>query len=153
KPHLKTGRDGATVVAICGWEGEMRKKVLRLLVGTVIAGALLAGVAQQSRSAGPACTLTPQLKEVAIDQGLPGYPRLVRGKETLVRPFFTLPSCADTANGANISVKSASLTVKNGTATLTPPGGIVTAPAPLGPTFPLITTPSSATLPPDPAGN
>jgi uncharacterized repeat protein (TIGR01451 family)/CSLREA domain-containing protein len=129
----------------------MRKRVLRLLVWTVLAGTLLAGVAQQSRSAAPSCTLTPQLREVAIDQGLPGYPRLVRGKETLVRPFFTLPSCADTANGANIIVKSATLAVKNGTTTLASP--IATAPTLLGPVFPLITTPSGAVLPPDAAGN
>ena len=126
----------------------MRNNILRMLVGTVIAGALLAGVAQPSRSAA-SCTLTPQLREVAIDQGLAGYPRLVRGKETLVRPFFTLPSCADTTNGANIMVKSATLAVKNGATRLTPASGIATATAPLGPTFPLITTPSGAILPPE----
>ena len=131
----------------------MKTRTVRLLVGAAVAAGFVAITVPQSESAGPSCTLTPQMREVAIDQGLPGYPRLVRGKETLLRAFFTLPSCADTTNGANIMVKSATLAVKNGTSTLTPPGGIATAPAPLGPAFPLITTPSSATLPPDAAGN
>jgi len=131
----------------------VRRRSLRsaFVVAMVLATLLLGAT---SRSAGaPTCTLTPVLREVAIDQGLPGYPRLVRGKETLVRPFFTLPSCADTANGANIVVRSATLAVKNGAALLTPTGGIATATAPLGPAYPLITTPSGATLPPDAAGN
>src|SRR5919197_5138749 len=125
---------------------------LRLLLAAVVTAALVLGAMVKSAWA-PTCTLTPVLREVAIDQGLPGYPRLVRGKETLVRAYFTLPSCADTAHGANIMVKSASLAVKNGTATLTPSGGIATAPTPLGPAFPLITTPNGATLPPDAGGN
>src|SRR6266545_2465888 len=89
----------------------MKTRTVRLLVGAAVAAGFVAITVPQSESAGPSCTLTPQMREVAIDQGLPGYPRLLRGKETLLRAFFTLPSCADTTNGANIMVKSATLEI------------------------------------------
>lgn len=38
--------------------------------------------------------LVPQLREVSINQGLGSYPKLVRGKDALVRAYLTLPACA-----------------------------------------------------------
>src|SRR4051794_31313484 len=62
--------------------------------------------------------LVPQLRDVTVNQGVGSYPVLVRGKETLVRAYLSLPSC--TARGASISVTGATLTVLNGTTALTP---------------------------------
>ena len=72
--------------------------------------AVLVGTLGGQGYAGPttACTtgtsgaLVPQLADFAVNQGLESYTstagsftgRLVRGKETLVRPYFVLPSRA-----------------------------------------------------------
>ena len=64
----------------------------------------------------PTCALTPQLRDVTVNQGLGSYDPLVRGKETLVRFYLSMPSCA--AKGASIAVTAATLAVKNGAASL-----------------------------------
>ena len=80
----------------------------------------------------PACALVPQLREVTINQGLGSYPKLVQGKETLVRAYLSLPSCASTTSA--IRIVGGALTVRAGTLT-----NVVQAPfqARLAP-FPLI---------------
>ena len=123
--------------------------VFALVVGGAFA--LLGGAATE-RAWAPTCSLVPELRAVTVNQGLASYSRLVRGKETLFRAYFGLPSCADIANGANVQLIDATLTVKHqGTgATL---ATISTSPSPLGPEFPRITTAAGATLPADSAGD
>lgn len=55
------------------------------------------------------CTLAPVLRDKTINQGVGSYARLVRGKETLLRFYLSLPSCAPA--GSSIAVKSARLTL------------------------------------------
>ena len=80
----------------------------------------------------PPCALVPQLREVTINQGLGSYPKLVQGKETLVRAYLSLPSCASSTSA--IRIVGGALTVRAGTLT-----NVVQAPfqAQLTP-FPLI---------------
>ena len=89
----------------------------------------------------PACALVPQLRDVTINQGLGSYPKLVQGKETLVRAYLSLPSCASSTNA--IRIVGGALTVRAGTLTNT-----VQAPFPsqLIP-YPLI-SPNYKTTPP-----
>jgi hypothetical protein len=103
----------------------------------------------------PTCVLDPEVRGFTVNQGLNSHARLVRGKETLVRFYVGLPSCADIANGAYIQVRRGELTVKNGTTPLnqTP---LPTSPQTLGsdgspPTFPNITTAGTPTLADSPA--
>src|ERR1041385_2036457 len=56
------------------------------------------------------CDLTQlQLRDSTVNQGLGSYDRLVRGKETLVRLYFSTPSCA--ATDASIQITGARLDV------------------------------------------
>lgn len=65
-----------------------------LAIIPALAGALpLASGARVGHAAG--CTLTPTLQDFAVSQGVAAYKPLVRGKDTLVQLYFTLPSCAN----------------------------------------------------------
>src|SRR5919197_389974 len=61
----------------------------------MLSAALLFGVrAQSARTASTACTdsqLVPNVAELLVSQGAPGYTRLARGKETIVRAYLTNP--------------------------------------------------------------
>jgi CSLREA domain-containing protein len=117
---------------------------LASLFGVGVAAALLAtGTGSAAKAAPPTttttttttCTLTPQLRGVTINQGLNSYLALARGKEALVRPYLSLPSCA-WGVGA-IQVTGGSVTVKNGTTALgtVGPTPAVATPYPQLPTF------------------
>jgi CSLREA domain-containing protein len=75
------------------------------------------GITEQAKAIH--CVIPPVLGKVTIGQGLP-QTRLVRGKETLVKAYLTLPStlpsCA--GNAPAIKVMGASLTLKNGSSAL-----------------------------------
>jgi len=92
-----------------------------LLVGAALLFGVFAGAGGAAPTA--ACVIDPQLNQVTINQGLP-YARLVRGKETLVRLYLSLPASLPTCakSGSNvvgsIKINSAKLNVKNGTTTL-----------------------------------
>jgi streptogramin lyase len=92
------------------------------------------------------CSLTPQLRSVTINQGLGSYQPLVRGKETLVRLYLSLPSCA--AKSATITLQGATLTV-NAAGTLS---NTISAPTPavVSP-FPSIASYTAATAVDSPA--
>ena len=78
-------------------------QVLALLAGTAtVAGAQVPGLRCKANE------LAPTLHSAAAIQGLP-YPTLVRGKNTIVRFYLTLPACA--ASDQWIEITSASLTV------------------------------------------
>ena len=85
----------------------------------LLTAAVLGGLGPAATGApAVACAIDPQLNQVTISQGMP-YARLARGKETLVRLYFslptTLPNCAksgSTITGA-IRINAATLTAKN----------------------------------------
>jgi hypothetical protein len=98
--------------------GTGGRRLRRGLV-TVVAALVLVGqplVWSAPAGAAVACDLVPQLRDVTINQGVGSYPRLARGKETLVKAFLSLPSCAP--RGASIARTGGTLTVLNGTTAL-----------------------------------
>ncbi len=90
----------------------------RLLV-VLACAALVAGSATRNDAQASHCVITPTLAKATVGQGLP-YARLVRGKETLVKAYLTLPAtlpkCAGTT--PDIKIVGASLTMRNGTTPL-----------------------------------
>jgi hypothetical protein len=126
------------------------------LVGLVLA------TAAQSPSAAPApCSLVPQLRDVTINQGLGSYPTLVRGKETLVRYYLSLPACHDSND--SIELRSATFAARRGATPIAtsdapvPPlvtpyptlSRYATAPAPNAPADPIFIVPASTLAPAD----
>jgi len=117
----------------------------RLLVPAALAVLCAVFLASSSTSKGAAtCTMAPQLVNVAVNQGLGGYTNLVRGKSTVVRGFWNVPSCmgsVDTngvlTNGGFIQINNETLTVKNATAGTTLASNMPTKPGSLGPVFPV----------------
>jgi hypothetical protein len=87
----------------------MRRWIMCGLVALAVAVAFLGGSGTRSEAA--TCALTPVLLDTTINQGLQSYAQLVRGKETLVRFYFGLPTCA--ASGNAVQVNRAQLTIKN----------------------------------------
>jgi hypothetical protein len=89
--------------------------VLAIVLATVLA-ALIGGV---SRAWAATCTdaqLAPRIAELMPSQGAPGYARLARGKDTIVRAYLTdrnSTSCTPTSK-QTITPTSATLTVDNG---------------------------------------
>src|SRR5215212_4185640 len=81
------------------------------------------------------CALVPELRDITINQGLGSYPKLARGKETLVKFFLSLPACAPT--GASIARTGGTLRVTAGSTIATvnnsTPAPPSTAPPPLAP--------------------
>jgi hypothetical protein len=90
----------------------------RLLV-VLACAAVVAGSATRNNAQASHCLITPTLAKATVGQGLP-YAQLVRGKETLVKAYLTLPAtlpkCAGTSG--DIKIVGASLTMRNGTTPL-----------------------------------
>jgi CSLREA domain-containing protein len=87
------------------------------------------------------CDLVPQLRDVAITQGVGAYTPLVRGKETLVRAFLSKPACA---------ASSAIIELTGGSVIVTPGSGSPTTisnptPRPVSP-YPQLASASAAPL-------
>src|SRR5437588_3928278 len=124
--------------------GESRMK-RRMLVPAALVILCAVFLASSSTSKGAAtCTMAPQLVNVTINQGLGGYTNLVRGKSTVVRGFWSIPSCMGSVdsngvlmNGGFIQIDSETLTVKNATAGTPLASNLPTTPAVLGPQFPV----------------
>jgi hypothetical protein len=95
---------------------------LRLCSFVLIAGVCITAifVPLSSGAAGtslPSCStaqLVPNISELAVDQGLPTYTRLARGKEALVRAYLTVPSSCALTRTQKIEPTFATLTVANG---------------------------------------
>lgn len=88
-----------------------------------------------------ACTLSPQLSSFTINQGLGSYStltNLVRGKDTVVRLYLSMPSCA--ASGDSMSLTGATLTVNNVATSFT----VNPVSALVGPSYPTIAPYGSA---------
>ena len=109
--------------------------------------------------AAAACDVRPQLRDITANQGVGSYATVARGKQTLVRLYLSLPSCA--TNGESIAVTGATLTADNGsgltlnlspfspTASITPPAivGYTQAPALDAPADPKFVLPGSYLTP------
>jgi hypothetical protein len=89
----------------------MKGNVLSALAGVVVCAAFL--VAGGSAAPPKTCTLTPTLRDITVNQGLQTYSALVRGKETLVRLYLSLPSCAVSGNSVQISRVSLTMGLKD----------------------------------------
>ncbi len=117
--------------------GAARHRSLRA-IGVAVVVTVAAGFGAGTPSpadAQTACALVPQLRDVTINQGLGSYPRLARGKETLVKFFLSLPSCAPagssivrTGGSMRMQVGSTVATVQSST-----PAPVASAPPPLVP--------------------
>src|SRR5215211_8966942 len=93
--------------------GRMTRS-LRLVYGVILGVLALTVLASPGSGAKPppaTCDLSQlQLRASTVNQGLGSYDRLVRGKETLVRLYFSLPQCA-TSSGQSIQITGGTLNV------------------------------------------
>ena len=67
---------------------------MRVLALVVLGVAVVVPTHGAQAQKAPPCNLVPQLRDVTINQGLGAYSPLVNGKETLVRFYLSMPSCA-----------------------------------------------------------
>ncbi len=82
------------------------------IVAVLVAVALcLPQGAQQAATAAGTCTLTPQLRDFTVNQGVGSYAVLTRGKETLVRLYLSKPSCAAKNQAMNLTAASLTMNV------------------------------------------
>ncbi len=94
-----------------------------LVAGLIAVGSSSGATTQKA----PACNLVPQLRDVTINQGVGAYPVLVNGKETLVRFYLSMPSCA--GSGASIQVKEGTTLTVSGGGTVANPTPVPTSTA------------------------
>ncbi|HVE62794.1 MAG TPA: hypothetical protein VNB94_03180 [Mycobacteriales bacterium] len=85
---------------------------LRGLAVVPLAALVILGAPTPAVGGATTCALVPQLRDVTINQGLGAYSLLARGKETLVKLYLQMPSCAGV--GASMSYVSGSLQVLRG---------------------------------------
>ena len=82
-----------------------------------LAAALLLGARAENAVSASTCTdsqLVPNVAELLVSQGAPGYARLARGKETIVRAYLTNPTCT-VSNRQSIAPVSARVSVSYST--------------------------------------
>jgi hypothetical protein len=93
---------------------------LRVLALVALAAVFVLPTQGADAQKAPPCNLVPQLRDVTVNQGVGAYTPLVNGKETLVRFYLSMPSCA--GSGASIQIRAASLTLSGGaTGTISSP--------------------------------
>ena len=85
----------------------MKKLGSLFVVAAVMATTVVA--AAQTPASGATCDVVPVLRDITVNQGVGSYERLAQGKDTLVRLFLSLPSCA--ASDATISIRPAATTL------------------------------------------
>ena len=95
--------------------------VLCVIATAVVASAIGASMLRAAPPP-PTCNLVPQLRDVTVNQGVGAYSPLVNGKETLVRFYLSMPSCA--GSGASIQI-TAGTTLSGGAS------GTISAPTPV----------------------
>src|SRR2546423_9548214 len=77
-----------------------------------VAAAFLLGARAENAASASTCTdtqLVPNVAELLVSQGAPGYARLARGKETIVRAYLTNPTPGALTNSQSITPISATL--------------------------------------------
>lgn len=83
----------------------------------VVVAAFLLGAGTGGAASLANCTdsqLIPRVAEVLVSQGAPGYARLARGKETIVRAYLATPTNCTVTTRQSIAPFSATLDVMNG---------------------------------------
>ncbi|MBA2527553.1 MAG: CSLREA domain-containing protein, partial [Pyrinomonadaceae bacterium] len=108
---------------------------LVLVAGLIAVGSSSGATTQKA----PACNLVPQLRDVTINQGVGAYPVLVNAKETLVRFYLSMPSCA--GSGASIQVKEGTTLTVSGGGTVDNP-----TPVPTSTAYPVIASFTAAPM-------
>src|SRR5919201_3955293 len=81
------------------------------------AAALVFGARAETARSASTCTdaqLVPNIAELLVSQGAPGYARVARGKETIVRAYLTNPTTCSVGSRQSITPISATLDVTNG---------------------------------------
>ena len=96
--------------------------VLCVIATAVVASAIGASMLRAAPPP-PTCNLVPQLRDVTVNQGVGAYSPLVNGKETLVRFYLSMPSCA--GSGASIQITAGTLRSPGGAS------GTISAPTPV----------------------
>jgi hypothetical protein len=94
----------------------MRTSGVSVALAAVLVSLVL-GLGSERSSAASTCSnsqLVPALGETRASQGAPGYVRLARGKNTLVKFFLRSPTACTMANTQSIKITGATLTVDNG---------------------------------------
>src|SRR5437870_5060523 len=89
-----------------------------------VAATLLLGARAESAASATTCTdtqLVPNVAELLVSQGAPGYTRLARGKETIVRAYLTNPTTCTLSNRQSIAPVSATLDVSYSNGATAPP--------------------------------
>src|SRR5256885_3419398 len=79
-----------------------------------LAAALLLGARAENAVSASTCAdsqLVPNVAELLVSQGAPGYARLARGKETIVRAYLTNPTTCTLSNRQSITPVSARVSV------------------------------------------
>jgi hypothetical protein len=80
----------------------------------VLATALLLGARAENAVSASTCTdsqLVPNVAELLVSQGAPGYVRFARGKETIVRAYLTNPTTCTVSSKQSVAPVSATLDV------------------------------------------
>jgi hypothetical protein len=88
----------------------------------VLVVAIVIGVRAQSAQSLSTCTdaqLVPRVAELSVSQGAPGYVRLARDKQTIVRAYLTTPTGCTLSNKQSIAPVSATLDVSYPNSALT----------------------------------
>src|SRR6266480_1423855 len=83
-----------------------------------LAATLLLGARAENAASASTCTdgqLVPNIAELLVSQGAPGYGRLARGKETIVRAYLTNPTTCTVSNRQSIAPVSARVSVSYST--------------------------------------
>ena len=94
--------------------------MLRMLSAAAAVALAVAAQMVPAQGATTACVLQPVVRDITANQGLGAVPVLARGKQTLVRLYLSLPSCA--SRTAAIELTGGSLTASTGTTTLSTVG-------------------------------
>jgi hypothetical protein len=93
--------------------GKRNLRRVSLSMAAASLGVLLVGTPAQS-AALTTCTdsqVVPQIAELLVSQGAPGYARYARGKDTIVRAYLTAPTACTLSNKQSITPISATLDV------------------------------------------
>lgn len=108
----------------------------RAAIAAVAMVALAPQVGQTFAAGTTGCTLQPAVRDTTVNQGVGSYAKLTQGKDTLVRLYLTMPSCA--ASTDTIVITGGTLDIAGGG------GGSVSSPTPSVGTTPPTLAPYTA---------
>lgn len=127
------------------------------VVAAVAAGASMLVLGTPAPASAACTVLEPALRDITVNQGLGTYDPLVRGKETLVRAYLSLPTCAVTGNAIEVRGGTLNVSVGGAAPVAVAPISVVTpfdqvtpyasAPAANDPADLIFAVPGSALLP------